>query len=82
MLGMGLPVIANSGVGDVDSIIQDTKSGILVDDFSEGSYKNAVDQINELLKIPISDLQNAAQKYYSLEEGVRKYNQVYTAITT
>lgn len=82
MLGMGLPVIANSGVGDVDSIIQDTKSGILVDDFSEGSYKNAVDQIDELLKIPISDLQNAAQKYYSLEEGVRKYNQVYTAITT
>jgi glycosyltransferase involved in cell wall biosynthesis len=80
MLGMGLPVIANSGVGDVDSIIEDTKSGILVQEFTNEAYETAVAKIDELLKIPISTLQAAAQKYYSLEEGVERYDSVYRTV--
>lgn len=80
MLGMGLPVIANSGVGDVDSIIEDTNSGILVKKFATEAYEKAVDQIDELLKIPTKTLQAAAQKYYSLEEGIKRYNAVYESI--
>ena len=82
MLGMGLPVIANSGVGDVDSIINDTRSGILVEEFTNSAYENAVGQIDDLLEIPVSRLQEAAQKYYSLEEGVKKYQEVYQRITS
>jgi glycosyltransferase involved in cell wall biosynthesis len=81
MLGMGLPVIANAGVGDVDRIIEDTNSGILVRELNNAAYTSAVDQLDELLKIPVSTLQNAAQKYYSLEEGVKKYNEVYQQIS-
>lgn len=81
MLGMGLPVIANAGVGDVDSIIEDTNSGILVKDLTPEAYKQAVDQIDDLLKIPTENLQAAAQKYYSLEEGVKRYNAVYRKVS-
>ena len=81
MLGMGLPVIANSGVGDVDQIINDTNSGILVEGFTEVAYKEAINQIDELLNIPVSTLQDAAKKYYSLEEGVNRYSQVYNHIS-
>ena len=80
MLGMGLPVIANSGVGDVDRIIEDTNSGILVQEFTNEAYERAVDQIDELLKIPVSTLQDAAKKYYSLEEGVKRYDAVYRSM--
>lgn len=80
MLGMGLPVIANSGVGDVDSIIQNTNSGILVNEFSTQAYQKAVNQIDDLLNIPVETLQAAAKKYYSLEEGVKRYNSVYERI--
>lgn len=80
MLGMGLPVIANSGVGDVDSIIEDTSSGILVKEFTTEAYEKAVEQIDNLLKISTETLQAAAQKYYSLEEGVKKYDQVYRSV--
>ncbi|MCF8463878.1 MAG: glycosyltransferase [Flavobacteriales bacterium] len=80
MLGMGLPVIANSGVGDVDRIIEDTNSGILVREFTTEAYEKAVNQIDELLKIPVSTLQEAAQKYYSLDEGVKRYNSVYKQV--
>ena len=81
MLGMGLPVIANSGVGDVDSIIKDTHSGILVEEFSQRAYQKAVDQIDDLLSIPTETLQAASQKYYSLEEGVKRYNAVYEKVS-
>ena len=81
MLGMGLPVIANSGVGDVDSIIEDTNSGILVEEFTNEAYEHAVNQIDNLLKIPTETLQAAAQKYYSLEEGVKRYNAVYERVS-
>lgn len=80
MLGMGLPVIANSGVGDVDSIIEDTNSGILVREFTTEAYEKAVNQIDYLVKIPTETLQAAAQKYYSLEEGVKRYNAVYVSV--
>ena len=81
MLGMGLPVIANAGVGDVDSIIEDTNSGILIKEFSPEAYQKAVDQIDDLLEIPTDTLQAAANKYYSLEEGVKRYNSVYERIS-
>ena len=77
MLGMGLPVIANSGVGDVERIIGDTNSGLLIEEFSGTAYKKAVEQIDNLLQIPTETLQAAAKKYYSLEDGVKKYNEVY-----
>jgi glycosyltransferase involved in cell wall biosynthesis len=80
MLGMGLPVIANSGVGDVDSIIVDTNSGILVKEFTTVAYEKAVEQIDDLLKIPAETLQATAQKYYSLEEGVKKYDTIYKSL--
>jgi glycosyltransferase involved in cell wall biosynthesis len=80
MLGMGLPVIANSGVGDVDSIIEDTNSGVLVKEFTTEAYEKAVEHIDDLLKIPTETLQAAAQKYYSLEEGVKRYNAVYKSV--
>jgi len=80
MLGMGLPVIANSGVGDVDSIIEDTKSGILVKEFTDEAYAASVEQIDDLLRIPIENLQAAAQKYYSLKEGVKRYDAVYRSV--
>ena len=78
---MGLPLIANAGVGDVDSIIKDTKSGILIEDFSNENYKNAIEQIYNLLNVPTKQLQTAARKYYSLEEGVKRYNSIYEKIS-
>jgi len=80
MLGMGLPVIANSNVGDIESIIEKTDSGLLIREFTESAYQQAIAQIDKLLETPVSALQNAAQKYYSLEKGVEKYDQVYRSV--
>jgi glycosyltransferase involved in cell wall biosynthesis len=77
MLGMGLPVIANAGVGDVDSIISSTGTGALVDDFTQASYQRAIDKIEALLDLPRQKMVNAAHQFYSLQIGVSRYDAVY-----
>lgn len=80
LLGMKIPIIANSGVGDVDRIIRSTETGILVDEFSDSVYQKVIDQVDNLLSIPKESLRNAALNHYSLQEGVKRYNDVYDAV--
>lgn len=80
VLGMGLPVIANAGVGDVDSIMNSTGTGLLVNDFTEEEYRNAVSQLDDLLNIPKERLRAAACEHYSLETGVERYHRIYTQV--
>ena len=47
-LAAGLPVIANSGVGDVDVLIKEGGVGVLVDSFDPGAYAGAIDQLGML----------------------------------
>lgn len=80
ILAMGIPVIANAGVGDVDAIINDTRCGILVPDFTNESYDRAISEIEPLLKQDRNTFVAASQKYYSLSDGVEKYAEVYRRI--
>lgn len=77
ILAMGIPIIANSGVGDVDAIIHDTKCGLLIDHFTNEAYDEAIASIDELVKRDKSVFTQASQKYYSLKEGVRRYFRIY-----
>lgn len=81
ILGMGIPVVCNAGVGDVDEIVESTRSGILVKELNKTAYQKAVEEIDELLQKEPSLFRNAAFKYYSLKEGVEKYSKVYKLLT-
>jgi len=80
MLGMGLPVIANAGVGDVDSIISATDTGVLVSEFTDEAFNKAIAEINGLLALPKDRMRQAAIAHYSLEMGVARYHNVYATI--
>ena len=81
ILGMGIPVVCNSGVGDVDRIVRDTQSGLLVEKFDDAEYDKIISQIDSLLQTTPEKLRAAAEKYYSLEEGVKKYLAVYNRLS-
>jgi glycosyltransferase involved in cell wall biosynthesis len=80
ILGMGIPVVCNSGVGDVERIVRDTQSGLLVDKFEDAEYDKVISQIDSLIQTPPEKLRAAAEKYYSLKEGVKRYSEVYKRI--
>ncbi len=80
IMGCGIPLICNTGIGDVEPIMNDTQCGIYIHDFSEISLQSVVDKIPELLNLNPVEIREGAFKYYSLQEGIKRYNEIYTSI--
>ncbi len=77
LFALDIPVIANTGVGDLDSIISIEKNGSLViNDFDEDTLRHAAEQvitIKQERNIPIRE--NSME--FSLPVGVAGYSDVY-----
>jgi glycosyltransferase involved in cell wall biosynthesis len=82
ILGCGLPVVANEGVGDVGQIIRSHRVGVLVSGPSESEMSAAWDELQQLLNDP--DLavrcRRAAEECFSLEAGTAAYLRLYKQI--
>jgi glycosyltransferase involved in cell wall biosynthesis len=82
VLGCGLPVISNRGVGDVEKIILENNVGIIVEGKSKSQMKEAVESLEKLLTDP--DLSNrcrrTAESIFSLKSGTEAYNKIYFSI--
>lgn len=48
-LASGLPVISNAGVGDLDEVIVGDKVGVIFDEFTEASYRRALEEMDRML---------------------------------
>ena len=78
-LACGRPMVVNAGLGDLDKYIEEFDAGVVLD----GTDKNLVDKahkLNELLADPEtpSRCRALAEKYFDIEEGVRKYLETYS----
>lgn len=77
----GLPVIANSGVGDVDNQLIGDRTGIIVDDLSEGGYAKALDEVEKLIaegETLADRCKLSAKTRFDLESvGGKKYGDLY-----
>jgi len=77
IMGMGIPLICNSGIGDTDLIVRDARSGYLIPAFTTEEYQKAVKQVDQLLNLNSEFISNGATKYYSLRAGIMRYREVY-----
>jgi glycosyltransferase involved in cell wall biosynthesis len=82
ILGCGLPVVANEGVGDVAQIIRAHRVGVLVSGPSESEMNAAWDELELLLKDPDLAIRcrKAAEEYFSLAAGTVAYLGLYKQI--
>lgn len=80
MLAMGIPVICNSGVGDVAQIVTETKSGFCIDDFSESTFNMVIDRMLSYKNYDRAAIRNKAQKIYDLQWGIKSYLDVYNQL--
>ena len=77
IMGMGIPIITNSGIGDSDRIITDSEDGILISEFTTDEYMRIINQIDVLLNVDRIKIVAASHNYFSLEKGVELYSQIY-----
>ncbi len=76
IMALGIPLICNSGVGDVESIMNDTGCGVLLNELSDITFDAAINKIRTN-NFDSEVLRAGAIKYYSLEKGVELYWEVY-----
>jgi glycosyltransferase involved in cell wall biosynthesis len=80
VLSMGIPVIVNSGVGDVKQTVEEANAGYVVPGFSEDELGKAVEAIPALLqKSPVA-IRQAVEHIYSLEKGIQSYLSCYRQV--
>ena len=80
IMGLGIPLICNSDVGDTDRIVEDSGCGAIVRKFDHEGYAEVLSKLDEVLHIDRERIRAGAEKYYSLENGVKKYLAVYRAL--
>ena len=77
LLSMGIPIITNTGIGDVDAIIKETRCGVLINEFNNQDYENAIDDLLENISIYKNNTVGTANSYFSLNDGIEKYSAIY-----
>lgn len=76
LMSMGIPVICNSGIGDVDRVINKTRSGIVLKELNEEQYKIGVKKLLETT-FPAQELRKGAENFFSLQQGIQDYQKIY-----
>jgi glycosyltransferase involved in cell wall biosynthesis len=80
LLACNVPVIANSGVGDLQNLLAiDVNGSVAVDNLSDETLGNAIDQVIESRATRKIDIRSAG-RVFGLEEGVRRYADIYAEL--
>lgn len=82
IMAMGIPLITNSGVGDVQAIVEKYHSGIIIHEFNKEAYETAAAKIKENILYNTAVIRKGAEEFYSLQSAIEKYNRIYSNILT
>ncbi len=78
-LGCGIPCLGNAGVGDMAEVLEGERVGVAIKSFDAVSIMAALQQLLKLVADPATSSRcvTAAQRHFSLDEGVRLYDLIY-----
>lgn len=81
-MSCGLPVITNSGIGDLDEIIMAYRVGTIVREFSKEEYNNRIRGHMKLIENGAikEDCIKLANGIFALKSGVERYSEIYNRL--
>jgi glycosyltransferase involved in cell wall biosynthesis len=79
-MAMGIPVITNAGVGDVEEITTKYNAGIVLKNLNAAEYERAATLIAGEKKFNKEEIIEGAREYYDLDKAIEKYLGVYRKI--
>lgn len=80
IMAMGIPVITNNGVGDIAQIVNDSHSGIVLQNLNENNFLELATKLSNRNDFDKKAIREGAKKYYNLENAIHKYQQIYAEI--
>jgi glycosyltransferase involved in cell wall biosynthesis len=79
LMALGIPVITNSGVGDVKDIVEKYKGGYVINDFSMDSFDKVIEHMGNAI-FDKKAIREGAFEFYSLEKAIDSYTALYDEI--
>lgn len=78
-LGSGLPVLTNTGVGDVAEIVRENEVGVVIRDDTDEGLEDAVDRVSRMIRDPEvrARCRHTAERIFSLSVGTSSYQNLY-----
>lgn len=80
LLAMGIPIVCNSGVGDVEELVNQLGVGVVLESTSRMEMERAVKQISAFESVSPEQIRRNAINHLSLETGTMKYLNAYKLI--
>jgi glycosyltransferase involved in cell wall biosynthesis len=80
IMAMGIPVITNSGIGDVAEIIDKYQSGFVLQELNEQEFLTVSKSIIKGRHFDKISIRNGAVEFYNLQIAVEKYHLIYNSI--
>ena len=77
---MGIPVISNKGIGDVDEIIKKFNGGLTFNINSQNAFNKAASKINHIIKKGGKNLRENTKQKFSLIIAKKIYKEVYKCL--
>jgi glycosyltransferase involved in cell wall biosynthesis len=83
-LGCGIPCLGNAGVGDMADVLEGEKVGVALYAFDDTALANGLQALLQMVADPNTRARcvAAAQKHFSLDEGVSRYRKIYEQLNT
>ena len=79
IIALGVPVVTNSGVGDVDEIVLKNNLGAIIENFNSVSYDAAIDNILQH-EYNSQTVKSVAIEKFDISVALKKYGEVYKEI--
>ncbi len=78
-LAMGLPVVVNGWVGDMETLVGGNRVGAILPDCTAEAFERALDELEILWADPdrAARCRQVAERHFSLEMGVERYWAIY-----
>jgi glycosyltransferase involved in cell wall biosynthesis len=76
-LACGLPVITSKGIGDIEKIIEDGKSGVVLKDFGDDEIDRAAKMIAARKFSEMGQIRDKAKVIFDLDQASRQYDGLY-----
>ena len=79
IMAMGIPVITNAGVGDVQEVVTKYDSGFVLEKMSQQNYSHYAGKLIDT-SFDSKKIRDGAAEYYSLERAIQQYAEVYARV--
>lgn len=77
---MGIPVVTNAGIGDVDGTIESLDAGVIVSDFSTEAYARSIEHLSRMTALDPQALRERSRTIFDLQSGIAAYHRLYQSV--